>query len=117
MRRLLTVAAAGYALYGVAVIVFILMMMNTVVRNWSWITNDASFSISSLVPAITFLIIAVALVVMLFVLSYLLMKRRKRKTSLVLAAISCVGIPIGTILGAFTIFALTRKGVKQEYSS
>jgi len=39
-----------------------------------------------------------------------------RRASLVLAGISCIGIPIGTILGGLTLDALTRPELSSEFT-
>ena len=49
-------------------------------------------------------------------LSLFLSKRRWRRGALVLACISCISVPIGTILGALTIHALTRPEVSSEFA-
>jgi hypothetical protein len=41
--------------------------------------------------------------------------QRGRTFTLVVAAINCVHIPLGTILGVFTITVLLRKSVQQMY--
>ncbi len=47
---------------------------------------------------------------------YCISKRKKRIFCLVIAAISCLGIPIGTVLGVFTFIVLMRPSVKDLYS-
>jgi len=42
---------------------------------------------------------------------YLLMRRRKRVVCLVIAGISCMGFPFGTVLGVFTFVVLLRDSV------
>jgi zinc transporter ZupT len=49
-------------------------------------------------------------------LALFLSKRRWRRGALVLACISCISVPIGTILGALTIYALTRPEVSSEFA-
>jgi hypothetical protein len=43
-------------------------------------------------------------------------RRRRRTFSLVIAAICCIVMPLGTILGIFTIIVLLRDSVKRVYS-
>ena len=43
--------------------------------------------------------------------------RRNRPFSLVVAAINCIQIPLGTALGVFTIIVLTRDSVKELYAA
>jgi ABC-type Fe3+ transport system permease subunit len=44
-----------------------------------------------------------------------LLKRTKRRTCIVLSLASCIGFPFGTILGAISLFLLTRREIKSEY--
>lgn len=46
---------------------------------------------------------------------YCISKRKKRIFCLVIAAIGCLGIPIGLILGVFTFIVLLRPSVKDLY--
>jgi hypothetical protein len=48
-------------------------------------------------------------------LSYFLFTRRHRAASLGLAALSCLAIPVGTILGLLTIYALTRPAIRSQF--
>jgi len=46
-----------------------------------------------------------------------LAKRRKRMFSFVMAAIMCMFMPFGTVLGIFTIIVLSRESVQRLYES
>ena len=46
-----------------------------------------------------------------------LAKRKRYTFCLVMAAIECIVIPFGTVLGVFTIVVLTRESVKALFSS
>lgn len=46
-----------------------------------------------------------------------LLKRRHRRFSLITAGFNCVQIPIGTVLGVFTIMVLNRASVRMKYSA
>ena len=48
-------------------------------------------------------------------LARLLSKRRRRTRAMILAACSCLAIPLGTILGALTLYALTRPQIRTEF--
>jgi hypothetical protein len=50
-----------------------------------------------------------------FVSGRYLARRRKRLFSFVMAAILCMFIPFGTILGVFTLIVLSRESVQQLY--
>jgi hypothetical protein len=52
------------------------------------------------------------------VVSGLRLRARKSRTfSLVVAGINCVHLPLGTILGVFTIVVLSRESVRELYSA
>ena len=55
------------------------------------------------------------LAICLFVSGRFLKERRHYMFSMVIAAISCLQIPFGTILGVFTIIVLSRPSVKMIY--
>ncbi len=46
-----------------------------------------------------------------------LWKRKSRTFSLVVAAFNCVHMPIGTVLGVFTIVVLVRDSVRELYEA
>jgi hypothetical protein len=46
----------------------------------------------------------------------LALKSFGRTLAIVTGAISCIGIPVGTLLGAFTLYFLLRQGTQQEYA-
>lgn len=52
-----------------------------------------------------------------FISGRYLAKRRKRMFSFVMAAIMCMFMPFGTILGIFTILVLSRESVQRLYAS
>ena len=47
---------------------------------------------------------------------YYLARRKKRTFSVVMAAVLCMFVPFGTVLGVFTILVLSRESVKQRYA-
>jgi Ni/Fe-hydrogenase subunit HybB-like protein len=59
--------------------------------------------------------IGTAAVAMHFVLAYLLFTRRRFRTIWRLAAVSCIGFPVGTVLGGVSLWALTRPGVERQF--
>jgi ABC-type phosphate transport system permease subunit len=70
--------------------------------------------------AIIYSIVGVFVVIacLLNVLSGVFMRQRKHKTfSLVVAALDCLQIPLGTALGVFTFVVLLRDSVRQLYES
>jgi hypothetical protein len=76
--------------------------------------------------AIGFLFIAIGvfgilfawgLAICLFLSGRYMAKRRHLTFSIVVAAISCLQIPFGTILGVFTLIVLSRPSVKAMYAA
>ncbi len=47
---------------------------------------------------------------------FCLWQRKHRIFSLVVAGINCVQVPIGTLLGVFTIIVLSRTSVREVYN-
>lgn len=48
---------------------------------------------------------------------FFLLARKHRVFSLVVAGINCLHMPLGTILGVFTIIVLIRASVQEEYAA
>jgi hypothetical protein len=66
------------------------------------------------VPLVALIVIAVAFVSMFLSLAHFLANKRCRRVALIFAAISCLGIPLGTLLGGLTIYGLTRTEISAE---
>ena len=64
-----------------------------------------------------FIIAGWTLAVCLFIAGYNLAKRRRYMFCLVMAAIACIFLPFGTVLGVFTIIVLMRPSVKELFES
>ena len=62
--------------------------------------------------ASAFILIGETLAICLFVAATSLAQRRRYKFCFVIAAISCLSVPLGTVLGIFTIIVLCRPTVK-----
>jgi hypothetical protein len=48
---------------------------------------------------------------------YFLMKRRRLMFCQIAAGFTCLSLPLGTILGAFTFIVLNRDGVRQKFAT
>ena len=55
--------------------------------------------------------IMMGMAVLKFVAARRLSRRRSRELCMVVAALTCIGIPLGTALGVFTLLVLSRKSV------
>ena len=60
-------------------------------------------------------IIGQASSVLIIVSGRFIKTRKKRVFSFVMACVACLGAPLGTILGVFTIIVLSRDSVKRIY--
>jgi hypothetical protein len=64
-----------------------------------------------------FILIGWALALCIIITGRFLASRRRYLFCLVIAAIECIFIPFGTVLGVFTIIVLTKLSVKQLFLS
>jgi hypothetical protein len=69
-----------------------------------------------LAAMILLLLIGAGLLAVYVANAIFLLKRINRKTSLILSLLSCIGFPFGTILGAVSLFLLTRNEIRAEYA-
>ena len=88
----------------------------------TWPTKDGSSpSASFFAGFIVFYVFAgfvLLTVCALNILSGIFLRQRKHRTfSIVIAALDCLQIPFGTVLGVFTIIVLQRDSVRQSYRS
>ena len=115
VRRILPFLSVGYVIYALLIAWFICRLLFRVYRAQSAGRMQFSGGIHWMPLAMTsffaFAIIGTCLCLALF-----LSARRWRRGALVLACISCISIPIETILGGLTIYALTRPEVKSEFT-
>lgn len=115
MKRLIPFLSIGYCVYALTVLWFIARLLLRV-REVYTSGLDVQESPGSLVPVISITVIAVLLIVVFLAVAYLLIRRRHRRLALIFAGISCLGIPLGTVLGALTVYALTRPEVRSEFT-
>jgi hypothetical protein len=69
-----------------------------------------------LIVGLLAMIVGFAISFSLVVSANMLQERRNHKFSFVVACLACLQMPIGTILGVFTIIVLSRESVKAMYS-
>lgn len=67
--------------------------------------------------AVVFIAIGWACAVMIFFAGRFLRDRKNHLFCMVVAGLSCFFMPIGTILGVFTIVVLNRAGVKEQFAA
>ena len=114
MKKLIAFLAVGYAIYAV-VIGWLVTSLLLRVRDEQVLLGETLTGVQ-LIPLITLCTITALSVILFASLAVLLARRRARRTSLVIAGISCLGVPVGTILGGLTIYALTRPDVISEFT-
>ena len=114
MKKLIVFLSVGYAIYALLIGWFITSLLLRI-HDAQAASGEAVTAIQ-LVPLITLSIIAATVIILFASLAVLLARRRARRTSLVIAGISCLGIPIGTILGGVTIYVLTRPDIIAEFT-
>jgi hypothetical protein len=114
MKKLIPFLSIGYVMYALLVAWFVGRILLQLYRGY--IAEAAPVPPVQWVPFATFLLISIAFMSMFLSLAYFLWIRRRRRTVLIFAGISCLGIPIGTILGGLTIYALTRPEVSSEFA-
>ena len=114
MKKLITFLSVGYALYALLIGLVVAFVLRRVYD--AQVASGETVTGLQLVPLITLSVITAIFIILFVSLAVLLARRRARHTSLVIASISCLGIPIGSILGGLTIYALTRPDVISEFT-
>ena len=114
VRRILPFLSVGYVIYALLIAWFICRLLFRVYRAQS--AGQMQLSGIQWMPLATTSFFAFVFIGICLCLALFLSARRWRRGALVLACISCLSIPIGTILGGLTIYALTRPEVKSEFT-
>jgi hypothetical protein len=114
MRRILPFLSVGYVIYALLIAWLIGRLLFRVYRAHS--AGQMHLSGIQWMPLAITSFFAFALIGICLCLALFLSVRRWRRGALVLAGISCISIPIGTILGGLTIYALTRPQVSSEFT-
>jgi hypothetical protein len=114
VRRILPFLSVGYVIYALLITWFISRLLFRVYRAQS--AGQMQLSGIHWMPLVMTSVFAFALIGICVCLALFLSARRWRRGALVLACISCISIPIGTILGGLTIYALTRPEVSSEFT-
>ena len=114
MRRILPFLSVGYVIYALLIAWLICRLLFRVYRAQS--AGQMQLSGIQWMPLAMTSFFAFALIGICLCLALFLSARRWRRGALVLAGISCISVPIGTILGGLTIYALTRPEVKSEFT-
>ncbi|MEO0984602.1 MAG: hypothetical protein AAFY20_03530 [Cyanobacteria bacterium J06639_14] len=76
----------------------------------------AEFGLMFLAGGLAVLIIGLTLALCLIISGRSLAKRKRYWFSFVVACIECINVPMGTVLGVFTLIVLCRESVKSLYA-
>jgi len=114
VRRILPFLSVGYVIYALLIAWFICRLLFRVYRAQS--AGQMQLSGIQWMPLAMTSFFAFAFIGICLCLALFLSARRWRSGALVLACISCISIPVGTILGGLTIYALTRSAVSSEFT-
>lgn len=114
VRRMLPFLSVGFVIYALLIAWFICRLLFRVYRAQS--AGQMQLSGIHWMPLVMTSVFAFALIGMCVCLALFLSARRWRRGALVLACISCISIPIGTISGGLTIYALTRPAASSEFT-
>jgi hypothetical protein len=113
-RRILLFLSVGYVIYALLIAWFICRLLFRVYRAQS--AGQMQLSGIHWMPLAITSFFAFAFIGISLCLALLLSARRWRRGALVLAGISCISIPIGTILGGLTIYFLKTPEVSSEFT-
>jgi hypothetical protein len=114
VRRILPFLSVGCVIYALLTAWFIGRLLLSVYRAHA--AGQMQLSGIQWVPLAMTSFFAFAFIGIFLCLALSLSARRWRRAALVLAGISCIAIPVGTILGGLTIYALTRPEVSSEFT-
>jgi hypothetical protein len=114
VRRILPFLSVGYVIHALLIAWFICRLLFRVYGAQS--AGQMQLSGIHWMPLAMTSFFAFAFIGICLWLALCLSARRWRRGALVLACISCISIPIGTILGGLTIYALTRSEVSSEFT-
>jgi len=116
---------AGFAVVGIGFVILHYFLMSTVFSDPNLWKNakgmnppppDLAKFMDVFIWFYVFFGVAMVAATILNVLTGLfLLRRRHRIFSIVIAALNCLQIPFGTILGVFTIIVLSRESVQQLF--
>jgi hypothetical protein len=112
---------AGLAVFGIAFLVFHFLMMSAFMSPEFWKSQKGGQPPpAGLMPilAIVYVFVGMLMVLggVLNLLSALFLRRRRHRLfSMVVGGLNCLNMPLGTLLGIFTILVLSRDSVRRMY--
>jgi hypothetical protein len=102
---------------------FMGLMMNSVFTTMAKTGKQAaSMPVDSIgaflgIFGLAFFLVSVSLAIVKFMAAAFIKRRKSRVFCLVVAAISCLGIPYGTVLGVATFIVLGRDSVQRRFAA
>jgi hypothetical protein len=117
MKTLLAILSGLYVIGAILVGLVWLSIFSRLRAAFHVDTTRTEIAFSSWIPFISFSVVAAAFAIMCCLLAYFLVARRHRRAALVMAGISCVGIPYGTILGIATLITISWPEVRAQFTS
>lgn len=111
------VLAGVTALGALFPVIPLVIRLSLVMGNMEASNGPAPASIGGIfiVVAVVLILIGMSFAAVLFMAGKALKERKSRTFCLVVAAVSCLFMPFGTVLGVFTIIVLMRESVQEEF--
>ena len=124
--QLNSLAIAHFIVGGLMVLISCIPLIHVVIGSlfiWGWCGNlpETCDQVSPFVGWIFFIVGILAFVfaqvssILVILSGRCLMKRKRYLFSFIMACVACLFVPLGSVLGIFTIIVLSRESVKQLY--
>jgi hypothetical protein len=111
--------SAGLTAFGSLLVLMYVLFLSLIFAQVSKIPGDVAFpvSIGRLIAAfgILFVLLGIGIAVLQFLTGQQLKKRKSRIFCMVIAGITCLSIPWGTVLGVCTFLVLLRPTVERSF--
>ena len=114
MKKLTPALAAAYVIYAALVSFSIGRVFLHFDHTYS--AGPSPWTAKEWTPLAVLLSASSLRITLLLCVAYFLFSRRHRLAALVIAGICCIDIPVGTLLGGVTIYALTRPEISSEFT-
>ncbi len=115
MKNWPSVLGIGYIIYGIIIITLISVNIYGTISLMSQSANLSSYHLPQYMPLISLGSVGIISSILVFIQSFLLIKRKRRIICMILAGIFCFGIPVGTILGVASFVILNNENVKKQF--
>ena len=112
MKKLVPWLALAYLIYAV----FVSFALGRVFLHFYHAAGPGPWTAKEWAPLAVLLSASGGRIILLLCVAYFLATRSHRLAALVMAGISALAVPIGTILGGLTLYALTRSEIRSEFA-